>query len=202
MTNEDAIKELLELTDACCGQELYATKEALRMAIEALKAQDGTDTNVGSNDLISRQTLQKELALYPIDDVTSEDEAGYNRAINDVQKMVLHLPSAQPEKAQLSGENATFDCISRQTAIDAIDDIESEVADGDGFQYAKWREYFCDLPSAQPEIIRCGQCKYAEVADKEDAQDGYTCQFHRGSIWFSGSYCSWAERRTDGNGRN
>ena len=54
------------------------------------------------------------------------------------------------------------------------------------------------LPPAQPEIIRCGQCKYAEVADKEDAQDGYTCQFHRGSVWFSGSYCSWAERRTDG----
>ena len=49
------------------------------------------------------------------------------------------------------------------------------------------------LPSAQPEIVRCCQCKYAEVADKEDAQDGYTCQFHRGSVWFSGSYCSWAE---------
>ena len=47
----------------------------------------------------------------------------------------------------------------------------------------------------QPEIIRCRDCKYAEVADKEDSQDGYTCQFHRGSIWFSGSYCSWAERR-------
>ena len=58
------------------------------------------------------------------------------------------------------------------------------------------REYF--MPSAQPEIVRCGQCKYAEVADSEDSQDGYTCQFHRGSIWFSGSYCSWAERRTDG----
>ena len=57
------------------------------------------------------------------------------------------------------------------------------------------KKYF--MPSAQPEIIRCGQCKYAEVADKEDAQDGYTCQFHRGSVWFSGSYCSWAERRTD-----
>ena len=55
-----------------------------------------------------------------------------------------------------------------------------------------------ELPSAQPEIIRCGQCKYAEVADSEDSQDGYICQFHRGSIWFSGSYCSWAERRQDG----
>ena len=47
------------------------------------------------------------------------------------------------------------------------------------------------------EIVRCGQCKYAEVADAQDNQDGYTCQFHRGSIWFSGSYCSWGERRTD-----
>ena len=53
----------------------------------------------------------------------------------------------------------------------------------------------------EPKIIRCCQCKYAEVADSEDSQDGYTCQFHRGSIWFSGSYCSWAERsETDANG--
>lgn len=49
----------------------------------------------------------------------------------------------------------------------------------------------------QPEIIRCKDCKYAEVADTEDSQDGYTCQFHRGSIWFSGSYCSWAERKSE-----
>ena len=49
------------------------------------------------------------------------------------------------------------DMISRQVAIDAIDDIESEVADGDGFQYAKWRKYFCELPSVQPEILACGE---------------------------------------------
>lgn len=54
-----------------------------------------------------------------------------------------------------------------------------------------------NMPPAQPEIVRCGQCKYAEVADAQDNQDGYTCQFHRGSIWFSGSYCSWGERRID-----
>ena len=65
---------------------------AMELAVDALKAQ-GT-----CEDAVSRQTLQKELALYPIDDVTSEDEAGYNRAINDVQKMVLHLPSVQPER--------------------------------------------------------------------------------------------------------
>ena len=42
------------------------------------------------------------------------------------------------------------DVISRQAAIDAIDDIESEVADGFGFQYEKWRKHFAELPPAEP----------------------------------------------------
>ena len=46
------------------------------------------------------------------------------------------------------------DCISRQAAIDAIDEIESEIADGFGFEYEKWRKYFCDLPPAQPETAK------------------------------------------------
>lgn len=68
-----------------------------------------------------------------------------------------------------------------------------------GMNTPDWlRETIEEMPDAQPEIIRCGNCKYAEVADGKDSQDGYTCQFHKGSIWFSGSYCSWAERRTNG----
>ena len=42
------------------------------------------------------------------------------------------------------------DTISRAKAIDAIDEIESEIAEGFGFDYEKWRKYFCDLPPAQP----------------------------------------------------
>jgi len=68
---------------------------AMELAVEALKEKADLQP-----DCISRQTLQKELALYPIDDVTSEDEAGYNRAINDIQKMVLHLPSAQTQNCE------------------------------------------------------------------------------------------------------
>lgn len=83
------------------------------------------------------------------------------------------------------------DLIDRQAAIDALDTIHYTDRED-------WRAVLStveNLPSAQPEIIRCKDCKYAEIADPEDNQDGYTCQFHRGSIWFSGSYCSWAERR-------
>ena len=43
------------------------------------------------------------------------------------------------------------DLISRKQAIDAIDKIESEIEDGEGFQYEKWRQYFCGLPSVQAE---------------------------------------------------
>ena len=45
------------------------------------------------------------------------------------------------------------DVIYRQAAIDAIDEIESEVEDGDGFQYDKWRQYFCELSSAESRWI-------------------------------------------------
>ena len=111
------------------------------------------------------------------------------------------------------------DSIDRQDAIDLVRDVCDAILSECGCHYdsevegevyddihevsailkcnKEIRKSLKDLPSAQPEIVRCGQCKYAEVADKEDTQDGYTCQFHRGSIWFSGSYCSWAERRTD-----
>lgn len=104
------------------------------------------------------------------------------------------------------------DVIYRADAIDAIDGIDwyhqnrnkDMVSGANPSEHQAW--YKADdvykaleqIPSAQPEIIRCKDCKYAEVADPKDSQDGYTCQFHRGSIWFSGSYCSWAERRTDG----
>lgn len=105
MTNEEAI---VRIKDHMSVHKIYEERaikitEALNMAIEALKAQ-GT-----CGDAVSRQTLQKELALYPIDDITSEDEAGYNRAINDVQKMVLHLPSAQLDRDIPKKPNETTD---------------------------------------------------------------------------------------------
>ena len=57
-------------------------------------------------------------------------------------------------------EYGMSDLIDRQAAIDAIDDIESEVADGFGFQYEKWRKHFAELPPAEPEIVRCKDCKH------------------------------------------
>ena len=87
------------------------------------------------------------------------------------------------------------DLISRQAAIDALDEIESEVADGYGYQYEKWRKYFCGLPSAQPEIIRCGECKHCYI-DGENVRFN-VCELNHNKAQSDDWYCADAERRTD-----
>ena len=83
------------------------------------------------------------------------------------------------------------DTIYRQAAIDALDEIESEVADGYGYQYEKWRKYFCGLPSAQPEIIRCEDCAKCQT---DDVYHDYWCDGRK--VWRD-HFCGYAERRTD-----
>lgn len=77
--------------------------------------------------------------------------------ISRAKEAVLKLFNA--ESTQTNAES-TQDCISRQAVLEAIDEIESEVADGDGFQYDKWRQYFCDLPSADTGSYRLWKLAY------------------------------------------
>ena len=107
---------------------------ACKAAIEALKAQDDTDTNVGNNDLISRSD-----AIDAVDKL-SDEPIGYLEA-----------------------------------AIDAL----------------------VDLPSAQPEIIRCNDCKHWDTSwENNFAPNYHYCPLidgtRRGDF-----YCADAERRTD-----
>lgn len=38
-----------------------------------------------------------------------------------------------------------MELITKQAAIDMIDEISIEIDEGYGFQYAKWRKFICDL---------------------------------------------------------
>lgn len=99
------------------------------------------------------------------------------------------LIDRQPEKRTIERtETHACDCISRQAAIDAIDEINAEVEDGYGFDYAKWRVHFRVLPSAQPEIVRCKDCVW---------RDGSICRNNDTMPWSDDDFCSLAERRTD-----
>ena len=81
--------------------------------------------------------------------------------------------------------------ISRQDAIDVLGVFTQ--ADALGHTPKQIVEA---LPSAQPEIIRCKECKYCEhwYADK-----GRCFLWHEGGIdVFEDGFCNYAERRTDG----
>ena len=82
------------------------------------------------------------------------------------------------------------DLISRQAATDALDEIEAEVADGFGFEYEKWRKYFCDLPPAQPErIVRCKDCRYYNSEEKECLD-----LMGHGRRWEEDDFCSYGAK--------
>lgn len=95
------------------------------------------------------------------------------------------------------------DLISRQAAIDALGD-EPEVWSGkDEYDQGLNNQWHYDrnailaVPSAQPEIIRCKDCKYCEhwYADK-----GRCFLWHESGIdVFGDGFCNYAKRRTDGN---
>lgn len=153
------------------------------------------------DDLINRQTAIDALDVlcqehrYRIPgkrETYSQYNEAWQDALGRAENAIGNLPSAQPkERTEERTETHACDLIDREAAVDAIYHHLPSVS------RTRARTMLHEVPSAQPEIVRCGQCKYAEVADAQDNQDGYTCQFHRGSIWFSGSYCSWGERKSD-----
>ena len=136
--------------------------------------------------------------------------------------LIKQLPSAQPEKAQLSQEDATFDCISRQVAIDAL----AKYCDDACIYSEKQRSVMCGacplgdafdviegLPSAQPGIIRCKDCKHRPVTNDDYDDDEWDCGFnikfpdHKCPCRCDDGFYNWlpddnwfcgnAERRTD-----
>ena len=85
------------------------------------------------------------------------------------------------------------DLIDRQAAIDAVQKYKRE----HGYDY-----YYCacdierdltELPSAQPEIIRCRDCKHYDPYDSGKA----FCCLEGIDGCYPDDFCSHAERRTD-----
>ena len=88
------------------------------------------------------------------------------------------------------------DLISRQAAIEVIDAVfpvdpmKSEYAQGIACGAALAKTYVEQLPSAQPDIIRCRNCKFASGDSRICMQFGHS---PIGEL----DFCAWAERRTD-----
>ena len=108
------------------------------------------------------------------------------------------------------------DLIERQAAIDALEKTKSVISE-DGERYVakiNAQQNIALLPSAQPEIIRCKDCKHRPVTNDNYDDDEWDCGFNiefpdykcpcqcddgyynrlPDDNWFCGN----AERRTDG----
>ena len=85
------------------------------------------------------------------------------------------------------------DLISRQAAIDLLKQMRK---DGDMIPW-EGKDVFArirKLPSVQPEIIRCRNCKFCKFA----SGDSRICMKFGHSPIGELDFCAWAERRTDG----
>jgi hypothetical protein len=88
------------------------------------------------------------------------------------------------------------DTISRQAAINGFYEMASNV------------DYLCTvsdyvhflecLPSAEPEIIYCKDCKHwTQTTGKMKGYGLGKCDFHDADLVTCNAYCYWAERRSD-----
>ena len=94
------------------------------------------------------------------------------------------------------------DLISRKEAIQAIDDLQNCY---NGYSDTYDKAYIIgvleELPSVQPEIIRCGECKWFQCNMRMDGYlpngvDEFECRHWCGSC-DPVDFCSHAERRTE-----
>ena len=83
------------------------------------------------------------------------------------------------------------DLISRQDAVDAMEESKKTYFDRRVI-IGKMQDIVNNLPPAQPEIIRCKDCRfYQPMIDQDDL-----CDYRQMQV-FEDDYCSRAERRAE-----
>ena len=84
------------------------------------------------------------------------------------------------------------DLIDRQKAIDTFH------AFAPGIPWDTLDKIFAEIPSAQPEVIRCSSCKYwTQSTGKMMGYGLGRCDFHDVDLVTCNGYCYWAERKTE-----
>lgn len=144
-----------------------------------------------SNDLISRQAAIN--ALENTDCELSSD------TWDELTDAIMSLPSAQPERTEYFPNTiaipSQYDCVClSEKVIATFFDVEHEEWTQQTVTIADVLDSVCDdytvLPSAQPEIIACGDCKHWICHDK---RCGYWNHGVKPLMW-----CSEGERRENG----
>lgn len=149
-----------------------------------------------SSDTISRQEAINALNKLKIYRPLDSDRY----VISDCLNKIVNLPSAQPEIEERKEESAQNvlkdDSVSRKAAIEALIKMLADCFQTDEELVDAVVTTIKDLPSAQPEIVRCKDCKYWREYKYVNGKPKYLpyCGFN--DIYFrEDDYCSHAERR-------
>ena len=133
------------------------------------------------SDLISRQA-----AIDALDERFDDMPMEQTTEILLLRRDLKELPSAQPKIS-----------IEIDEILDYLDEKSSSlIAAGHYDIYSELHDMISRLLFAQPDVIRCRDCKYGEVYD-EDFPDQYFCHAS-GQDWHEGDYfCSNAETQEE-----
>lgn len=143
-------------------------------------------------DLISRQSaidavrVMQTYKLSEGDDMLLVDQA-------EVMTELMMLPSAEPNSNDMSGTRKALDTIRRHDAIETFQKElcrEREYAIG----FSGIERILNALPSAEPEIIRCKDCKHNPKDEWFGCPMSHLSEAQRPET----AWCWKAERRTDG----
>ena len=155
--------------------------------------------------------------------MTAQEKDRIESAIRHIQTAVDVDPWAieiavKAMKTQLSAEGTTSDLISRQDAIDAVKDADVCVFYSDNQSIDDVLDYTIratkgsviasieQLPSTQPEIIRCKDCKHFELDHFEKVEEfpvpiivahEICMKWSDGCRTSKDGWCFMGERRTD-----
>ena len=143
------------------------------------------------SDLIDREALLRQI------DIDSEGEPGYYGDTWKFIDTIKRMPSALGTNLAEVGTNCSefpnsSDTSSRQAAIDALDKRFDNIPMEQTTEILQLRRDLRQLPSAQPEIIRCRECKFA-------SGDSRICMKFDHSPIGELDFCSFAERREVNN---
>lgn len=204
---DDSVCGLCEYDGAYIGQSGdwcnecpgFEKEDCFKLSDECKKRWIDTITN-------SLPSARPEISILTV--TVAPDPKEIERVVRKIKDApVMLLPSAEPEKrTDKRTETHSCDLIDRQSAIDIANDLRDCISvDG----YWALMERLKKLPSAQPEVIRCKDCKHQVKEWREDKrlkENGYwvygckviseICGYW---AWFGqdDEFCSEAERRTD-----
>lgn len=223
MANEEVVKVLedmkVKISIPKAAELQRKRNEAIDMAIEALNNSEIPN----SSDMISRQAAQErqrvaqkrrytfgndefslEAAYHDcklvFDGITDDDsfqEADTGLILYYANEIIYALHEA------LEGKDTNVlakDTVYRQDAIDALGEEPFAFGEYEQGLHDQWKsnvENIEQLQSAEPEIIRCKDCKHWE-GHVGTIYDGLgKCSFHEGELVKSEGSCYLAERRAD-----